>query len=346
TGKGLSDLIREHFGLRITVFVLLGLLAADLGNTVAEFAGIASSGEIFGISKYLLVPLSGLFVWWLIVKGSFKVAERVFLAGCVFYVSYILSGLLAHVPWHPVLRSTLMPTFSFKPSYIAMFIGVVGTTIAPWMQFYLQSAVVEKRITPEKYPLSRLDVVLGCFMTDIVAWFIIVACAVTIHAHGIAVHDAKDVSLALEPLAGNWAGYLFGFGLFNASLLSASILPLATAYYICEGMGWEAGIDRTWREAPWFISLYTALLVVGGGVVLLPHAPLLAIMFWSQVANGVLLPFVLVFMLILINKKRIMGPFVNGRGLNAIAWATAVVIIGLTLMLVVTSVFPTLLPQA
>lgn len=344
TGKGLSDLIRENFGLRVTVVVLFGMLLANLGNTVAEFSGIAASLEIVGVSKYVSVPLSGLFVWFLIVKGSYGKVEKYFLAACVFYVTYLISGYLAHPDWGQVVHDTLVPSFDFHTSYVIMVVGVVGTTIAPWMQFYIQSAVVEKRIKPEDYPLSRLDVIVGCLVTDIVAFFIIVACAATIHKAGVTVTDAKDVAMSLQPLAGRWATYLFAFGLFNASLFTASILPLSTAYYICEGMGWEAGIDRTFKQAPWFLGLYTALIAVGAGLVLIPHAPLIGIMFWSQVANGVLLAPVLIFMLILINRKRIMGAYVNGPVYNLLSWVTVGIMVVLTLVLVVTQLFPSLMP--
>ncbi|MHB2021316.1 MAG: Nramp family divalent metal transporter [Candidatus Xenobia bacterium] len=344
TGKGLSDLIRENFGLRITVFVLIGLLLADLGNTVAEFSGIAASMEIFGISKYFAIPVSGAFVWWLIVRGNYRGVEKYFLGSCFFYVAYLISGWMAHPPWGQVIHETLVPTsFQFKPSYISMLVGVVGTTIAPWMQFYIQSAVVEKRIKPEQYALSRWDVIVGCVVTDVVAFFIIVACGATIYLHHVPVNDARDVAMALQPLAGKWAARLFAFGLFNASLFTASILPLATAYYICEGMGWEAGIGRTFKEAPAFITMYSALIIVGGAIVMIPKAPLLAIMFWSQVVNGVLLAPVLIFMLVLINKKRIMGAFTNSRTYNLLAWLTVAVMIVLTLLLVITQFFPNLL---
>ncbi len=349
TGKGLSDLIRERFGLRVTVYVLLALLVADMGNTVAEFSGIASSVQIFGVSKYLVVPLAAGFVWWLIVKGTFKAAEKYFLTACVFYIAYVISGVMAHPSWAEVTKATFVPTFHVDAGYLSMMIGVVGTTIAPWMQFYIQSAVVEKRVKPEQYPLSRIDVVIGCIITDVIAFFIIVACAATVYMHhdpNVQFTDAGQVAAALAPLAGKWATVLFAFGLFNASLFTASILPLATSYYICEGMGWEAGIDRSFKEAPWFISIYTVLILIGAGVVLIPHAPLLGIMFWSQVVNGILLPFILIFMLILINEKRIMGRWVNGPVYNAISWVSVAIMIGLTAALVVTSLFPSLMPAS
>ncbi len=346
TGKGLSDLIRENFGLKVTVFVLLGLLVADLGNTVAEFSGIAASMEIFGVSKYLSVPLGGLFVWFIVVKGSYAKVEKYFLMACFFYITYVISGVMAHPPWAEVMRATVVPSFTLNAGYLSTLIAVVGTTIAPWMQFYIQSAVVEKRIKPEQYALSRWDVIVGCIITDVVAFFIIVACAATIHVHGVEVKESKDVALALAPLAGKWSSYLFAFGLLNASVFTACILPLATAYYICEGMGWQAGIGHSFKEAPWFVSLYTILIVVGAAFVLIPHAPLLGIMFWSQVANGALLPFVLVFMLILVNRKRIMGTYVNGFVYNALSWIMVVVMVLLTLMLLVTTIWPNALGGA
>jgi NRAMP (natural resistance-associated macrophage protein)-like metal ion transporter len=338
TGKGLSDLIRENFGLRVTVYVLLGLLVANLGNTVAEFSGIAQSMEIFGISKYVSVPLGALFVWFIIVRGSYRKVEKFFLTACFFYITYLFSGYLAHPPWGEVLKETVVPTMHWNPGYLAMLIGVVGTTIAPWMQFYMQSAVVEKRVKPEQYALSKWDVIVGCIITDVVAFFIIVCCGATVFVHHVNVADAKDVAVALQPLAGKWAQALFAFGLFNASLFTASILPLATAYQICEGMGWEAGIGRTFKEAPWFLGLYTALIGLGAGIVLIPRAPLFKIMFWSQVVNGVLLAPVLIFMLILINKKRIMGAYVNGTFYNWLSWVTVAVMIVLTVAMLVTQV--------
>jgi NRAMP (natural resistance-associated macrophage protein)-like metal ion transporter len=343
TGKGLSDLIRENFGLKVTVFVLFGLLVADLGNTVAEFSGIAASMEIFGVSKYFSVPMGALFVWLIVVKGSYAKVEKYFLLACFFYITYVISGIMAHPPWAEVARASVVPSFEMNAGYLSTLIAVVGTTISPWMQFYIQSAIVEKRIKPEQYAMSRWDVIVGCIITDIVAFFIIIACAATVHLHHVQVTEAKDVAVALAPLAGKWASYLFAFGLLNASVFTACILPLATAYYICEGMGWQAGIGLTFKEAPWFISLYTILIVVGAAFVLIPHAPLLSIMFWSQVANGALLPFVLIFMLILVNNKRIMGTYVNTPLYNVLSWATVAIVLILTALLMITTVFPHLL---
>jgi NRAMP (natural resistance-associated macrophage protein)-like metal ion transporter len=339
TGHGLADLIRERYGVRTTTLVMLTLLLADFGNTMAEFSGLAAGGEIFGISKYILVPIGALVVWLLVVKGTFRSVERIFLTASVFYVSYVISGVLAHPNWGEVLRATVTPSFSLRADYLLMLVGVVGTTIAPWMQFYLQSAVVEKRITVKEYGYTRADVFIGSIMTDVVAWFIIVACGATIFAHHLHVETVKDAALALFPLAGRYAGAVFAFGLINASLFSASVLPLATSYYVCEALGFESGVDRTIRQAPVFYGLYIALIVGACAVVLLPGAPLLQILFLSQVANGVLLPFILIFMLLLINRKRLMGAFTNSRTFNIIAWVTVVVMVVLTLALVVTQVF-------
>jgi Mn2+/Fe2+ NRAMP family transporter len=340
TGKGLADLIRERFGLRTTVWVMLVLLAADFGNTLAEFSGLAAGGEIFGVSKYVLVPIGAIAVWLLVVRGTYRSVERIFLGASAFYLAYVVSGALSRPDWGVVLRATVVPSFSFKADYLLMFVGVIGTTIAPWMQFYLQSTVVEKGITVKDYGYTRADVFIGSLMTDIIAWFIIVACGATIFSHHIHVATVKDAALALAPLAGRYATALFALGLINASLFSASVLPLATSHYVCEALGFEAGVDRTMRQAPIFYGLYIALIVGACIIVLLPNAPLLQILFLSQVANGILLPFILVFMLLLINQKRLMGAYTNSVPFNVIAWVTTVAMIILTLALVVTQIFP------
>jgi len=340
TGKGLADLIRERFGVRTTVWVMLVLLAADFGNTLAEFSGLAAGGEIFGVSKYVFVPIGAIAVWLLVVRGTYRSVERIFLGASAFYLAYVVSGLLSRPDWGVVLRASVVPSFSFKADYLLMFVGVIGTTIAPRMQFYLQSAVVEKGISIKDYGYTRMDVFIGSLMTDIVAWFIIVACGATIFAHHIHVETAKDAALALAPLAGRYATALFALGLINASLFSASVLPLATSHYVCEALGFEAGVDRTVRQAPVFYGLYIALIVGACIIVLLPNAPLLRILFLSQVANGVLLPFILIFMLLLINQKRLMGVYTNSPAFNVIAWVTTVIMIVLTVALVVTQIFP------
>jgi NRAMP (natural resistance-associated macrophage protein)-like metal ion transporter len=334
TGKGLADLIRENFGVKVTFWVMVALLIADLGNTIAEFSGVAASLEIFGVPPYVSVPGAALAVWLLVVQGTYRMVEKVFLVACVVYFTYIVSGFLAHPGWSGVLRATVTPTFQFRADYVTMLIAVVGTTIAPWMQFYLQSAVVEKGVRVEEYKASRIDVIVGCIITDIVAFFIIVCCAVTLHRSGIHVETAKEAALALAPLAGKWCSVLFAFGLFNASIFAASILPLATAYYVCEGFGWESGIDKKYGEAKQFYLLYTAIIVVGGGFVIIPGLPLLKIMLFSQVVNGVLLPFILIFMLVLINKPKLMGAHMNGPIFNSVAWGTTVILIALTAYLV------------
>lgn len=343
TGKGLADLIRERYGVRIILFVMIGLIFADLGNTVAEFAGVAASTEIFGLNKYISVPIGAFLVWLIVLRGSYKQVERIFLVASALFFCYVVSGVMANPPWGAVLKEMATPSFSMKSDYIGMVIGLIGTTIAPWMQFYIQSAVVEKGISAEKYKYSRLDVIIGCFMTDFIAIFIVVACAATLFVHNIHIETAKDAAIALAPLAGKWASLLFAFGLLNASLFAASILPLATAYYVCEAFGLEAGIDKSWDEAPAFYWLYTALVIIGACIILIPNIPLIQVMLWSQVINGILLPFVLIFMLQLINNKDIMGNYVNSRVFNIIAWLTVVIMVSLTLMLVATSIFPNLL---
>jgi Mn2+/Fe2+ NRAMP family transporter len=330
TGKGLADLIRERFGVKAAFYVLLALLVANLGNTVAEFIGVAESLEIFGISRFVSVPCVAVIVWVLVVKGSARVVERIFLVACVFYVAYVIAGFLAHPDWHEVAVGSFKPTLALTGPALTMVVTLVGTTIAPWMQFYLQSAIVEKGVQIEDYPLSRLDVIVGCIVTDVVAFFIVLACGATIHKAGGHIESAKDAAVALRPLAGQWASALFAFGLFNASLFAASILPLSTTYYVCEAFGWESGIDKRREEAPQFYVLYTAMILVGAGLVMIPGLPLLKILLLSQTANGVLLPFILVFMLLLAGDERLMGRYRNGRILNAVSWLTTLVLIALT----------------
>ncbi|HXY48128.1 MAG TPA: Nramp family divalent metal transporter [Terriglobales bacterium] len=336
TGKGLSDLIREEFGLRITFFMMIGILITNFGNIVAEFAGIAGSLELFGLSKYKTVPICAVIVWLIVVKGQYKSVEKVFLAASFFYITYIVAGVLAKPAWGEALIATIKPPSRsdwLQPGYVYMVIGVVGTTIAPWMQFYLQSSIVEKGVTRRHYKASQIDVVTGCIFTDVVAWFIIVACAATLYAHGYRnVADAKDAAQALRPLAGDYAYILFSMGLFNASLFAASILPLSTAYTVCEGLGFESGVGQKFGDAPVFYWLYTVLIAVGAGVILTPNLPLVKISVLSQVVNGIVLPFVLIFMLLLINNKELMGDYVNSRFFNVVAWATTVLMIALTLV--------------
>ncbi|GAB6125860.1 Nramp family divalent metal transporter [Humidesulfovibrio idahonensis] len=340
TGKGLSDLIRESFGVKITFYVMVALLLTNLGNTVSEFAGIAASMELFGVSKYISVPLASVAVWLLIVKGSYRIVEKVFLVACVVYVAYPIAAFMSGPDWGEVMKASVVPDFKITPDSVTMMIGVVGTTIAPWMQFYQQASVVEKGITKENYNFSRLDVIVGCVMAIIVAFFIVVACAGTIFTAGIKIETAADAAMALTPLVGGYATGLFAVGLFNASLFAACVLPLSTSYYICEGMGWELGVDKDFREAPQFFWLFTLLIAVSAGIILVPDAPLIAIMYISQVVNGAVLPFVLIFMLRLINDKRLMGDFVNGPVFNIIAWATVVIVMALTIVMTVDIAIP------
>lgn len=343
TGKGLADLIREEYGFRTTLIVMLLLVVADLGNTISEFSGLASGMSVLGVNRFIVVPLGAVVVWGLVFKGTYKVVERVFLVACLFYVAYPLSCFLAHPNWPEALLSTVKPSsFHVSADSLYMIIGLVGTTIAPWMQFYLQSAVVEKGIQLKNYIHSRWDVIVGCILTDVVAFFIIVACAATVYVGGHReIHDAGDAALALRPLAGRAATWLFAFGLCNASLFSASILPLATAYYVCEGLGLESGINKRVHEAPAFYSLYAGLIAIGAlAVMLLNESQQVPIILFSQVVNGILLPFVLIFMLRLINRPDIMGDHCNSRTFNMIAWTTCVVMIVLTLGWVVSMFLP------
>jgi len=330
TGKGLSDLIRERFGVRITVYLLFGIFVTNLGNVIAEFAGVASSLEIFHVSKFISVPLSAVIVWLLVVKGNYRSVEKIFLFACLFYVTYIISGILAKPDWAAIGTSLVRPSLSFSPGQLGMVIGLVGTTIAPWMQFYLQASIVEKNIAVKDYKHSRLDVVLGSFIVTIVAGFIILTCAATLFKAGVRVETAADAALALKPLAGKYCSALFAFGLLNASLFAASILPLSTAFLVCEGMGWENGVNKKFSEAPQFYGLYSFLVFLGAAVILLPRIPLFRVMLISQVVNGIVLPVVLIFMLILVNSRKLMGAHKNGRVYNILCWITVAVLVVLT----------------
>ena len=340
TGKGLSDLIREEFGFRVTFFLMVALVVANFMNVMAEFAGVASSLELFHLSKYIVVPMAAAVVWLLVVHGTYSSVEKIFLVASGFYVCYIIAGLLAHPDWKAAAFATVTRPESVgirDYGYLYMVIGLVGTTIAPWMQFYLQASVVEKGITARQYRASRWDVILGCLFAAVVAWFIIVACAATLHSVGhTEIRDAADAALALRPLAGEYAYLLFAAGLFNASLFAASILPISTAYVVCEGLGLESGLDKKFHEAPAFYWLYTLLIVAGAGVLLVPRFPLAHIMVLSQVVNGVVLPFVLMFMLMLTNDRELMGEYTNSRRFNIVAWTTVVVMIVLTIAMILT----------
>jgi NRAMP (natural resistance-associated macrophage protein)-like metal ion transporter len=338
TGKGLSDLIREHFGVKITVYVLLAVILTNFGNVIAEFAGVASSLEIFYVPKYVSVPLSAFFVWLLVVKGTYRSVEKVFLYACLIYITYIISGILAKPDWTEIGKSIVRPQLDFSSGQLGMIIGLVGTTIAPWMQFYLQASIVEKNILVKDYKHSRLDVIIGSLVVTVVAGFIVLTCAATLFKAGVRVDTASEAALALKPLAGKYCSALFAFGLLNASLFAASILPLSTSFLVCEGMGWETGVNKKFSEAPQFYGLYSLLIFLGAGIILLPKIPLFSVMYISQIVNGIVLPAILVFMLILVNNKKLMGEHVNKKGYNIISCITIIALIVLTVAYLVTLV--------
>lgn len=339
TGKGLSDLIRENAGMKITFFIFIGLLFSNIGNTTTEFAGVAGSMEIFGISKYISVPVAAIMVWFLVVKGTYKIAERIFLIFSVSLLTYVVSALMSKPHWEEIGSSIIHPQMEMSTQSLAMVIALVGTTIAPWMQFYMQSSVIEKGLKMKNYRYTIIDIAVGCVVTVVVAFFIMVACGSTLHPNGVVINEAKDAALALKPLAGAIASQVFAFGLFVASVFSATILPLATAFYVSEAFGFEAGIDKKWDEAKEFYTLYTGILVISAIIILIPNAPLIQISIWSQVLNGILLPVVLVSMILLINNKKIMGNYVNNKFQNIIGWGAVAVLTGLSLMLLVMPLF-------
>ena len=330
SGKGLSDLIRERFGVKITFYVMILLVITNLGNTFAEFAGIAASLQIFGISRYITIPLSIMFLMWLAVKGTYRSVEKVFLIACVFYLAYVITGFLARPDWVDVIHAMAAPTFRTDTGYLIMLVGLVGTTIAPWMQFYLQASVVDKGLSVKDLKAVRIDVVVGSVLVSIVAFFIVLACAATLFKAGIVVETAEEAALALKPLAGEYCTWLFAFGLFNASMFAAAILPLSTAYTVCEAFGWESSLDKKFSEAPQFYGLYCFTIFFSGLLILVPNLPLISIMFISQVINGLVLPIVLIFMILLINDPEVMRDRTNGTLMNVISWASVVVLIGLS----------------
>lgn len=336
TGKGLSELIREEYGVKSAFFIMLALLVANFGTTIAEFAGWAASMEVFGLTRYITVPLMALTIWFLVIKGSYRIIERVLLVSCIVYLGYVISGFLSRPDWLKVATHTFIPTFKWDRDFIMLTIAIIGTTITPWMQFYLQSSIAEKGIKKEHYKASKLDVIIGCSMTDIIAFFIIVTCATTLFPLGIRINDASEAAIALKPLAGEYASTLFAISLANASVLGAIIVPLATAYYICEAMGWEAGVNKTFKEAPQFMGIYTALILISALIILIPKAPLVLLMVLSSVLNGIILPFILIFAVLLVNNRNIMGEYVNSKEYNYIAWGTVVVMISLTIALFIT----------
>ena len=340
TGKGLADLIREGMGVRWTAIIIALLVFVNLANTVSEFAGVAASMEIFGVSKYISVPIAGILVWILITRGNYATVEKIFLVASAIYLAYIASGVLAAPDWQEVGQAFVSPSFQLNAGYITIFVTIIGTTIAPWMQFYQQSSIVDKGIKPAYFKYERLDVVIGSLFAVFVAAFIMIACAATLYKNGITITSAEDAAVALAPLAGKYASILFALGLLNASVFAAAILPLSTAYTVAEAFGWESSISRDFREAPIFFIIFTSLIVVGALIVLLPLQSLIKAMIFSQTLNGVLLPVILIVMLLLINNKRLMGKHVNGRIFNILAWGTVVILIILAAILLLTSFFP------
>jgi len=343
TGKGLAALLRETLGLRVTTLLLGLLVLVNLTNTISEFAGVAASMEIFGISKYISVPVVAVLVWVLIVKANYRTVERVFLVASAVYLAYIASGIMANPEWSDVGRALVTPSFKFESGFIVIAVTIIGTTIAPWMQFYQQSAIVDKGIPVAHYGYARLDVIIGSIFAIAIASFITIACAATLFHNGIRIETAKDAALSLAPLAGRYASTLFALGLLNASVFAAAILPLCTAYTVCEAFGFESSVSRQWKQAPIFFGIYTAMIFIGAVFVLLPLKSLVQVMMFSQTLNGLLLPFILIVMLRLVNDKRQMGTYVNSRFLNIVSWLTVGLLIGLTLLLVLVTIAPRLL---
>lgn len=335
TGKGLADLIRENTGVKVTFFIFIFLLGADIMNTMTEFSGVAGSMQIFGVSKYISVPIVAVGVWFIVVKGTYKVAEKIFLVFCLALFVYVAAALLAKPDWTAIGQSILKPDIEGNFTYISTVIGLIGTTIAPWMQFYMQSSVIEKQVRIKDLKWSRLDVLVGCICTVVVAFFIIVACASTLYPKGIQINDASDAAAALAPAAGALASQVFAFGLFVAAIFASVILPVATAFYVCEAFGYEAGIDKKWDEAPQFYWLYTGIIVLSAGMILIPNAPLIQISLWSQRINGILLPVVLILMVMIVNKKDVMGEYTNKPVSNIVSWITIVILIALSLTMAV-----------
>lgn len=343
TGKGLADLIRERFGVRWTAVVMLALLIANAGVTVSEFVGIAAATELFGVHRLISVPIVAITIWWLIVKGSYKRVERVFLLMSLVFLGYIGSAFLAKPDWGVVAVSLVRPSFSLQPAFLFTFIAIVGTTISPYMQVFVQSSVVEKGVTVDDYAGTRADVWVGTIFAISIALFIIVSTAATLHKHGWHVDSAATAARALEPLAGPYAQKLFAIGLFGASMLAAGVLPLATAYSISEALGFEKGVSRSFREAPIFLGVFTFLIAVGGAIAVLPDLPLIQVLLVTQVINGLLLPVILFAVLRLVNDRELMGARVNGPIYNAAAWATTIIVTALSILFIATTLFPGLL---
>jgi len=338
TGKGFSALIREKFGVRPTLFAMIALLTSNAATSVAEFAGIAAGMELFGVSKYVSVPIAAVVVWLLVVRGSYRNVEKVLLALSSVFLAYVIAAFMAKPDWGEVLHATFVPQFVPEVSFVLLVVATIGTTIAPWMQFFVQSNIVDKGSGVKDLLLTRIDVIAGAISANIVAWFIIVTTGTVLYPEGITVTSAEQAAQALAPVAGQYASVLFAVGLIAASLLAACVLPLTASYAITEAFGWERGIDRTWAEAPAFNAIYTFVIFFGAVFVLIPGAPLITIMILSQAVNGVLLPFLLIFMIRIINDRRIMGRHINSKTTNVMAWTTVVVVIGLTIVLLVGSV--------
>lgn len=343
TGKGLADLIRERFGVRWTALIMLALLIANAGVTVSEFVGIAAATELFGVSRYISVPLTAILVWWLIVKGSYKRVERAFLLMSLVFLGYIVSAFLSRPDWSAVAVGLVRPEFKLEHAFLFTFVAVIGTTISPYMQVYVQSSVVEKGVTPENYAKTKADVWVGTVFAIVIVFFIIVSTAATLHKAGIQVSSAGDAAHALRPLAGRYAETLFGIGLFGASMLAAGVLPLATAYSISEALGFEKGVSRSFREAPIFLGTFTFLVAVGAAIAIVPNLPLIRVLLVTQVINGLLLPIVLFAILKLVNNRELMGRHVNGPLYNLAAWLTAIVVTLLSLLYILSTLFPNLL---
>ena len=336
TGKGLSALIRERFGLGLSFYLMIALFFTNLGNVIADFAGLAASAEIFGLHRWWAVPIGAFLLWHMVIKGSYRTIERVFFVACAFYISYLISGFLSKPDWHQALQGSVVPQTTWDSGTLYMIVGIVGTTIAPWMQFYQQASVVEKGIPLKHYRYSQWDTIAGAIVVTLVCYFIMLACAATLHRNGISIADAGDAAMALKPVAGRYCAGLFAFGLMSASLFGAAILPISTATSICEAMGWERGVNRKFTEAPHYYSLYTVVLFAGAIVALAASkAMLIPIMLFSQVVNGILLPVIIFFMLRITSDKTIMGVHTNSRWFNLIAWCGAIVTASISILMVV-----------
>jgi len=342
TGKGLADLIREQFGVRWTALVMLALLIANGGVTVSEFVGIAAAMELFGTARYISVPIAAVAIWWLIVKGSYQRVERVFLAMSLVFLGYVVAAFLAHPPWATVAVELVHPHFDVAPAYLFTFVAIIGTTISPYMQVFIQSSVVEKGVRLENYRLTRIDVWVGTIFAILVVFFIVVSTAATLHVRGEHVDSAAEAAQALRPLAGPYAELLFAVGLFGASMLAAGVLPLATAYSISEAFGFEKGVNSSFREAPIFIGIFTFLVALGALIAMMPGVPLIRVLLITQVINGVLLPVIIFAVLRLVNDRELMGEHINGPIYNLGAWATAIIVSALSLLMIATNLFPNL----